>query len=87
MLRAFVPAGRMALTNYIMQSVIAVVLFTGVGMGLLGQVSHSWVPLLAIAIIAFQVMVSALWLSLFRFGPLEWLWRSITYGHPQPILR
>lgn len=87
MLRAFAPAGRMALTNYIMQSAIAVALFTGVGMGLLGRVSHSWVPLLAIAIMVFQVVVSALWLSVFRFGPLEWLWRSLTYGRMQPILR
>jgi uncharacterized protein len=86
-LRAFVPAGRMALTNYIMQSAIAVALFTGVGMGLLGRVSHSWVPLLAAAIIVFQIVVSALWLAVFRFGPLEWLWRSLTYGRVQPILR
>ncbi|HEX6252563.1 MAG TPA: DUF418 domain-containing protein [Gemmatimonadaceae bacterium] len=86
-LRSFVPAGRMALTNYVMQSAIAVALFTGVGMGLLGRVSHSWVPLLAVAVMAFQIVVSALWLSVFRFGPLEWLWRSLTYGGPQPVFR
>jgi len=86
-MRVFAPAGRMALTNYIMQSAIAVALFTGVGMGLLGRVSHSWVPLLAAVITLFQVAISALWLKVFRFGPLEWLWRSLTYGRVQPMLR
>ena len=73
------PFGRMALTNYIMQSVIMVLLFHGYAGGLYGQVSRAPQMLVVIAIIAFQIALSAWWLNRFRFGPLEWLWRSATY--------
>ena len=83
------PAGQMALTNYIGQTLIQILIFYGVGFGLIGKVSNAWIPLIAILIFAAQLIFSRLWLARFRFGPLEWLWRALTYGRrplslPQP---
>ena len=83
----FAPAGRMALTNYLTQTLIQSVLFMGWGLGFYGQMSIVWVPLLSIAIFAAQVALSKFWLARFRFGPFEWLWRSLTYGARQPMKR
>ncbi|MEO5578243.1 MAG: DUF418 domain-containing protein, partial [Sphingomicrobium sp.] len=83
----FAPAGRMALTNYLTQTLIQSVLFMGWGLGQYGQLSIVWVPLASLAIFAAQVGLSRLWLARFRFGPLEWLWRSLTYGTAQPMGR
>jgi len=73
-------AGRMALTNYIAQSIVCVMIFHGCGLGLYGKLGA--VPLMALAFIIFalQVLFSKFWLDKFRFGPLEWVWRSLTYG-------
>ena len=77
--------GRMALTNYLMQSVIGVLIFTGYGLGLFGQVSrfHLWWFILGIWVL--QLVLSPWWLNRYRFGPVEWLWRSLTYGKRQPM--
>lgn len=76
----FSPAGRMALTNYLMQSVIGIVIFYGVGFGLAGRlVPVAWIGI-GLAVYAGQLALSRLWLTWFRFGPMEWLWRSATYG-------
>jgi uncharacterized protein len=76
--------GRMALTNYIAQTVICVLLFYGVGFGLFGKLER-WQLLYVVAgIWALQLVASPLWLARFRFGPLEWLWRSLTYKRAQP---
>ena len=83
----FAPAGRMALTNYLTQTLILAILFMGWSYGLYGQMSIVWVPLLSLAIFAAQVGLSKAWLARFRFGPFEWLWRSLTYGHSQLIWR
>ena len=79
------PFGRMALTNYVMQSLIATFIFYNWGLGLMAKVRHTHVALLAILIIAFQMAFSALWLRYFLYGPLEWLWRSATYLRWQPL--
>lgn len=79
------PAGRMALTNYLTQTVIAIALFYGVGLGLAGTVGPTLLWPLAAVIIAVQATTSAVWLRRFRFGPVEWLWRSLTYGRAQPM--
>lgn len=84
-LGALAPMGRMALTNYIMQSLILTTLFYGYGFGLFGQVSRAPQMLIVVAILAFQLVISTWWLKRFRFGPLEWLWRSLTYKSVQPI--
>jgi len=86
-LGVFAPAGRMALTNYLSQSVLAIFIFYGVGLGWLGQVNPLttlWVP---VGIFTLQMIGSHFWLRNFRFGPVEWLWRSLTYGRRQPMRR
>lgn len=77
--------GRMALTNYILQSVICTFLFYSYGLGLFNQVGPALGVTIAIIIFIIQVIGSHLWLNYFRFGPLEWLWRSLTYGKWEPI--
>lgn len=81
------PAGRMALSNYLLQSLFWTWVFYGYGLGLWGQIPRFWQLLLAIGFFALQVRFSAWWLLHFRFGPAEWLWRSLTYLRPQPFLR
>jgi uncharacterized protein len=78
----FAPVGRMALTNYLMHSVICVVLSYGFGFGLWWRVGASRALAIAAAIIVVQIPLSAWWLSRFRFGPVEWIWRRLTYGRP-----
>ncbi len=88
-LRRLAPAGRMALTVYVSQTLIGIALFYGVGLGLglRGQVGLVEGTLLAMAIFVAQCAIAALWLRWFRFGPLEWLWRRMTYGAPIALLR
>lgn len=81
------PAGRMALTNYLMQTILQSAIFYGWGLDLIGQVGLVLVFPLSIALFAFQVLYSRWWLKRFRFGPVEWLWRSLTYGKLQPMRR
>ncbi len=77
--------GRMALTNYLLQTLICTTLFYSYGLGLYGKVGPAAAVLLTIAIYLFQVAFSLLWIRRFRFGPAEWLWRSATYGRLQPM--
>lgn len=72
--------GRMALSNYLSQSLIGVLLFYGLGLGLGCSVGLVYIELTAIAVFVVQVVVSTWWLRRFRFGPLEWIWRMLTYG-------
>lgn len=72
--------GRMALTNYIGQSVIGMCLFYGIGLGWGANVGLIHTELIVMVVYVFQVVFSTLWLSAFRFGPLEWGWRMLTYG-------
>ena len=71
--------GRMALTNYLMHSVIALFIFSGAGLGLLGKFSWSQLYLFVLLIWVLQLYISPLWLKYFYFGPVEWLWRLLTY--------
>ena len=79
------PVGRMALTNYLMQSVVSLCLYDGWGLGLMGKLPPSRCVALTLAVFALQIPFSHWWLSRFRFGPAEWLWRSLTYGRAQPM--
>ncbi len=72
--------GRMALTNYLLQSLIGMLVFTSVGLGMFETLSPFQMTLLAFVVFGGQVIFSRLWLSYFRFGPLEWLWRKLTYS-------
>lgn len=78
--------GQMALTNYIAQSIIAAIIFYGVGFGLYGEVHRTGQILITIGIWIIQLLWSQPWLSNFRFGPLEWLWRSLSYRKVQPFV-
>ena len=82
LITVFAPVGRMALTNYLMHSIICVVLSYGFGFGLWWRIGASRAPAIAAAIIVVQIPLSAWWLSRFRFGPVEWIWRRLTYGRP-----
>jgi uncharacterized protein len=77
--------GRMAITNYLMQTVICTTLFYGYGFGLYGRIGMAASIALTVLIYAVQIPFSVWWLRHFRFGPVEWLWRSLTYGHMQPM--
>ncbi|WP_347402636.1 DUF418 domain-containing protein [Corallococcus macrosporus] len=79
------PVGRMALTNYLMQTVLSLWLYNGWGLGLIGRVPPSHCVGIALVLFAVQVLLSHAWLKHFRFGPAEWLWRSLTYGRLQPL--
>lgn len=79
------PVGRMALSNYLFQSLVGALLFTGYGLGLYGRVGAALGVLLSLVIFAVQIPLSAWWLRRFRFGPAEWLLRSFTYARLQPL--
>jgi uncharacterized protein len=86
MKRWLAPAGRMALTNYLLQSVVGTLLFYQYGLGLWGQMSRAWQFALVVVVFALQLVLSRWWLDRFRFGPVEWLWRWATYGR-RPAMR
>jgi len=79
--------GRMAFTNYIMHSVICTTIFYGHGLGLFGRVNRTTQFAIVVAIWLLQLTVSPIWLRHFHFGPLEWLWRSLTYLRWEPFAR
>jgi uncharacterized protein len=86
-LRWFAPAGRMALTNYLLQSIVCTLVFYGYGLGYFERLPRAWQPLFVLALFALQVMFSRWWLARHRFGPMEWLWRWMTYGSRPPMRR
>lgn len=79
-LKKLAPMGRMALTNYLMQTIIGLALFTGMGLGWGTRVSAITFESMAVGVFVLQVLWSHWWLKRFRYGPMEWLWRSLTYG-------
>ena len=85
LMRGFAAVGRMALTNYLLHSVILTTVFYGYGFGLYGELSRLWQMACVVAVIAFQLLASRWWLQRYRFGPVEWLWRSVTYWERQPM--
>ncbi len=84
-MRWLAAPGRMALTNYISQSLIGVLLFYGLGLGLGTSVGLIYIELTALLVFALQILASRCWLSHFRFGPLEWIWRMLTYQRYFPL--
>ncbi|MBT8236973.1 MAG: DUF418 domain-containing protein [Bacteroidia bacterium] len=79
--------GQMALTNYLMHSILGVFIFWGVGLGLCGQLERWQQLMVVIGVWVLQILWSRPWLNSFRFGPMEWLWRSLTYMERQPFRR
>lgn len=87
MLRVVAPAGRMALTNYLMQSMVCTFIFYGYGLGYFDQLPRVWQIPFVIAFFALQVLLSRWWLARFCYGPMEWLWRAATYLNWPPMRR
>ena len=85
--RRLAAVGRMAFTNYIMHTVICVTVFQGFGGVLYGTTSRLQQTIFILGVWALQLFLSPWWLNRFRYGPLEWLWRSLTYGRMEPFRR
>ena len=83
--KALAAVGRTALTNYLLQTILATAIFYGHGLGLFGSVERVGQIGVVAAIWAVQLVVSPLWLLHYRFGPFEWLWRSLSYWRLQPM--
>ncbi|MES2748348.1 MAG: DUF418 domain-containing protein [Bacteroidota bacterium] len=81
------PVGKMAFTNYIMHSLIGNFVFLSVGLNYGGQVGPVYYTLFGIAVFVFQIVLSTIWLTYFQYGPVEWVWRSLTYGKRQPMFK
>jgi uncharacterized protein len=77
--------GRMALSNYLFDSLVCTTLFYGYGFGLFGHVNRTGLAAIVLTIWIIQLLVSPIWLKYLRYGPAEWLWRSLTYWRIQPM--
>ncbi|MDT0607520.1 DUF418 domain-containing protein [Croceitalea rosinachiae] len=86
-LEKFIPYGKMALTNYVFQSIVGTFIFFGWGLGYLAKIPNSYVFLMAIVIITIQMWLSKIWQKYFYYGPLEWIWRSLTFFKLMPMKR
>ena len=78
--KPFGYVGRMALSNYLLQSVIGTMIFYNYGLGLYGQIAPAFGMVLALVIFVIQIIISKWWLSRYQFGPVEWVWKGLTYG-------
>lgn len=85
--RALAAVGQMALSNYVFQSVVTVFIFTGTGLAFYGSLQRYQLYYIVLGVWIFQLLISPIWLRHFRFGPLEWCWRSLTYWRKQPMRR
>ena len=83
--RPLAAVGRMALSCYLLQTIICTTIFYGHGLGLYGSVNRMGQALIMLAVWAFLLAACPIWLRHFRFGPFEWLWRSLTYMKLQPM--
>ena len=83
--KSLAAVGKMALTNYVMHSVFALFIFTGVGFGLFGKLQRHELLYVVFSIWLFQLITSPIWLKYFQFGPLEWLWRNLSYQKKHPF--
>jgi len=79
------PVGQMAFTNYLMQSILCGLFFYGIGFGMYGKLQRYEIYYVVGAVWLIEIIWSNIWLRHFRFGPLEWLWRSLTYWRKQPM--
>lgn len=86
-LQRFGAVGRTALTNYLLQSILGTLIFYSYGLRQFGKAGPALLLIPTVVIFALQVMLSVWWLERYRFGPVEWLWRRLTYGGPLPLAR
>lgn len=85
LMKGFANMGQMAFTNYLMQSILCTLFFYGYGLNYYNEFRLHQVYYVVFAVWVLQMIYSAIWLKYFRFGPFEWLWRSLTYGKAQPM--
>ena len=85
LMKALANVGQMAFSNYLMQSIICTLFFYGYGLGYYNKLKFYELYYVVGAVWIFQLIFSSIWLSYFRFGPFEWLWRSLTYWRKQPM--
>nr|WP_255552060.1 DUF418 domain-containing protein [Roseivirga sp. E12] len=83
--RRMADVGRMALSTYLMQTIICSFLFYGHGLALFGDLDRSFQLVVVLAIWVFNIAFASIWLKSFKYGPFEWLWRSLTYGKVQSM--
>ena len=81
------PVGRMALTNYLMQTIFGIIIFYGVGFGLGGNIGPALFIPIAIGVYILQIIYSNCWFKYFNYGPVEWIWRQLTYWKRLPLLK
>ncbi|MEO5947132.1 MAG: DUF418 domain-containing protein [Chitinophagaceae bacterium] len=84
-LKILAPMGRMALTNYLMQTILGISFYYSVGLGLGGQIGPAIFIPVGLAVYAFQIVYSNWWLKHFNYGPIEWIWRQLTYWKKLPL--
>lgn len=86
-LRYLTPVGRMALTNYLLQTVISILIYYNLGLGLGTKIGYTYVLLISAIVLATQMLISHLWFRVANYGPAEWVWRMATYGKKIPLFR
>ncbi len=86
-LSVFAPVGRMALTNYLLQTIFGVLVFYCVGLGMGQKIGPVYFIPIAIGFYLLQVLFSNIWFNYFQYGPMEWVWRQLTYGKKLKILK
>jgi len=84
-LKVLAPVGRMALTNYLMQTILGITIYYGVGFGFGGNIGPVIFFPIAFGIYIIQILYSNLWFKYFNYGPFEWIWRQLTYGKRLPL--
>ena len=85
LMKALSNVGQMAFSNYLMQSIICSLFFYGYGFGNYNKLAFHQLFYVVGSVWIFQLIFSSIWLRYFRFGPFEWLWRSLTYWKKQPM--
>ena len=75
------------MTNYLLQTVVCVTIFYGYGLGYFDKLGAAAVTLIAVIIFISQIAISSIWLRFFQFGPMEWIWRQLTYKKRLPLIR
>lgn len=81
------PVGRMAFSNYLLQSIICGLIFYGIGFGMFGKLQRYELYYVVASVWIFEIALSHIWMRYFSFGPFEWVWRSLTYWKRQPFKR
>jgi len=84
-LKVLAPLGRMALTNYLMQTILGIIIYYGVGLGFGGNIGPAIFIPVSLGIYIIQIIYSTWWLKYFNYGPMEWVWRMLTYGKILPM--